>query len=248
MSNTKRFLGFLLAALFTASASPAQDQSGNASGQGGLNLTVFKDVSDYSDGLEIRKKTLESIRDAVSQGNTSDEIYEALEFMSKEGLNNNANNRNTVRNDYPDIRREVAVQLGKMGTERAANILVKMCDRKEKDFYVLLEVIRALGDIGLNENDIVVNRIYETVRGLNELPPNNIVTENVIFSAIDAFDKIDKKNGGFKNKAVFNTVLDFLERVSKNESFPGRPEGRISVRVRAKNVKEELLRRNAERG
>jgi len=245
MVKTERFFGLILAAFCILSSVAAQEQSGPPPRQGGLNLTAFKGIYG-SDGLELRKRTLDSIGESVSQGNTGDEIYEALEYLSMEGLKNRALQKGQLLNNYPDIRLLSAAQLGRLGTEKAANILVQICN-SETDLYVLRETIKALGDIGINDNDNTVKTIAWKVRGYNRRVPDNIV-ESVILSSIDAFDKIDKKNDGIKNQAVFKDIIEFLELVSKNDNFSRwRGQGQISIQDRAKNVKEELLRREAER-
>jgi len=249
MTVTKRLLSLALAAFFIVSAVAAQEPGGNAPRQGAprqLNLTAIKAV--YGpDGLELRKKALENIREAAGSDNTGDDIYAALEYMSMEGLKNKTlSEKGHVLNNYPDIRLAAAVQLGKLGTEKAANILLQICN-SETDLYVLYETIKALGDIGFNDNDKTVKTILWKVQGYNQRTPDNAV-ESVILSAIDAFEKIDKKNDGIKNQGVFKNVLEFLERVSKNESVSKwRGEGRISIQERAKLAREELTRREEER-
>jgi len=248
MTDTKRLFSLALAAFLIVSAVAAQDQGGSppAAGQGSLNLTVLKSV--YGpDGLELRKKTLESIREAAGGENTGDDIYAALEYMSMEGLKNKTlSEKGHILNNYPDIRLATAVQLGKLGTEKAATILLQIC-ASETDLYVLRETIKALGDIGYNDNDNTVKTILWKVQGYNQRTPDNAV-ESVILSSIDAFEKIDKKNDGIKNNGIFKNVLEFLERVSKNENVSRwRGEGRISIQERAKSVREELSRRESER-
>jgi len=240
MKNTKRLFSFMLTAFFIASAVAvrAQDSGGTAPRQASLNLMVFKGI--YGpDGLAIRKKTLESINTAVEQGNTSDEIYAALEYMSVEGIKNKAMERGQLLNNYPDVRQLVAAQLGRMGTPKATELLLQMCNAEKLDLYVLRDTIKALGDIGINENDATVRAIVWNVRNFNPGRPDSAI-DRVIYSAVDALDKIEKKNDGIKNQKDFDDVQDFLKRVS---------EGHFStpVRDRAKHVLEDILRRNAER-
>ncbi|MDR2921775.1 MAG: HEAT repeat domain-containing protein [Treponema sp.] len=244
MLNIKRLFSFTLTVFFIVSAAAAQD-SGGAARQESLNLMVFKGVYG-SDGLEIRNKTLKDIGEAVARGNTGDEIYSALEYLSMEGLKNKAMDKGQLLNNYPDIRLQAAVQLGRLGTAKASGILIQICGA-ENDIYVLRETIKALGDIGMNENDNTVKVIIWKVRGFNQRPADNNI-ESILFSAIDAFDKIDKKNDGIKNEGVFKDVLEFLERVSQNDNFSRRrPQGQISVQDRAKTVREDMLRRDAQR-
>jgi len=241
MLKTKRLFSFMLTAFFIASAAAAQaqDSGGTAPRQASLNLMIFKGIYG-SDGLSIRRKTLESIKDAVEQGNTSDEIYAALEYLSMEGLKNRTMERGRILNDYPQIRASVADRLGKIGGAKATDILLQLCNAERKDeYYVLQMAINALGDIGINENDVTIRTIIWNVRNYNPGRPDSGI-DRVIYSAVDALDKIDIKNEGIKNQKDFLDVQDFLKRVS---------DGHFStpVRDRAKHVLEEILRRNAER-
>jgi hypothetical protein len=239
MINSKRLFSFTLTAFFIISAAAAQDSGGAASRQqASLNLMVFKGI--YGpDGLTIRKKTMESINNAVEQGNTSDEIYAALEYLSMEGIKNRAMIRGQLLNNYAEIRQMVAAQLGRMGTAKATELLIQLCNAEKLDLYVLRDTIKALGDIGINENDITIRTIIWNVRNFNPSRPDS-VTDRVVYSAVDAVDKIEKKNEGIKNQKDFIDVQDYLKSVS---------DGHFStpVRDRAKQALEDILRRNSER-
>ena len=244
MSNIKRFFSVTLMAFFIVSASFAQDAGGTAS-DGGTQRQVRMDLNRFrtvygSDGLEMRKKILNDIGEAVKQGNTNDEIYAALEYMSMEGLKNRSMERGRIQNDYPQIRADVAEQLGKIGTEKAAEILIQQCRNEQNEQYNILEkIINALGDIGINENGATVKNILWRVRVYNPAYPDTSV-ERVIAPAIYALYKIEKKNDGFKNEDDLKDVQTFLDRVNKGHFT--RP-----VQDYAKKVLEEILRRDAER-
>jgi len=240
MIKTKRLFSFTLTVLFitSAAAAQAQDSGGTAPRQASLNLMVFKGIYG-ADGLAVRKKTLESINNAVEQGNTSDEIYAALEYMSVEGTKNRAMERGQLLNNYADIRQMVAAQLGRIATPKATEILLQMCNAEKLDLYVLCDTIKALGDIGINENDATIRAIVWNVRNINPSRPDSAV-DRVIYSAVDALNKIEMKNDGIKNQKDLSDVQDFLKRVS---------DGHFStpVRERAKHVLEDIVRREAER-
>jgi HEAT repeat protein len=239
MLHTNRLFGITLMAFFVMPVAAAQDSDRNAaSQQGSLNLMVFKDVYG-SDGLDMRRKILKDIQDAVARGNTSDEIYAALEYMSMEGLKIKSTQ---LKAGYAEIRKDVAEQLGSMGTERAVNILIQLCNA-ETNIDVRRATITALGDIGINENGNTVKIILWKVRGYNQRPPDSDV-ERIILSAIDAFDKIDKKNNGIVNQS--REVQEFLDNVSRNERFPRR-QGQASVQEHAKQVLEEMRQRDMQR-
>jgi len=240
MINTRRFFSITLTALFIAAAVAAplaaQDSGGKASTPGDSDLMIFKDVYG-ADGLEMRKKILQDIKDAVAHGNTSDDIYAALEYMSMEGLKNKSAQ---LQGGYPEIRGSVADQLNSMGTAKATEILIQLCGAEKKDeYYVLQRTIKALGDIGINENDTTIKAIVWKARIYNPPVPNPLV-DRVIGTAIDALDKIESKSDGMKNQKDYQDLQDFLKRVS-NGHF-SKP-----VRDRAKQILEDMLQRKIQR-
>jgi len=241
MSNIKRFFSLTLMAFFIMSAAIAQDSGGKTRQQLRLDVNSIKDTTG-SEGLDKRNKMLKDIDEALARGETSDEIYAALDFMSREGLANKIMRLGQLINNFPTVRQQVAVELGKMGTTRAAEILIQLC-RNETVPYVQWEVIRALGDIGVNENGNTVSVIIFKLQGINERNPDSN-NERIIRSAIEAFDKIDKKNNGFGNQA--KQVEEFLDNVSRNKRFT-RQANQVSVDERAKQVLEEILRRESQR-
>jgi hypothetical protein len=247
MLNIKRFIGFTLTAFFIVSviAAPlaAQDAGGGASGGGTQrqNRLDINSLREAPDNLDIRNKMLKDISDAIAGGDTSDDIYAALEYMSREGLANKTMRQGQLLNNHPTIRRDVAIELGKMGTARATEILIQLC-KNEVTPYVQWVVITALGNIGINENGSTVTEILFKLRGINERPPDSDV-ERILLSAIDAFDKIDKKNNGLGNKS--NEVQEFLGNISK---MTFRRYGNLAqTNERAKQVLEDILRRESQR-
>ena len=236
MLNIKRFFSITLMVFFIASVSAAQDSGGGTLRQNRPDLNRFKSVYG-SDGLELRKTILKEIGDS---GDTSDEIYAALEYMSLEGLKNNVMERGRLQNNYPEIRELAAEQLGRMGTAKAADLLIQLCNAEQKEeYYVLQKAIKELGDIGINENDKTAKAILWKVRVYNPRSPDTSI-ERVIISAIYALDKIDQKDDGIKNPENFRETQTFLDRVNKGHF--SRP-----VQEYAKKVLEEVLRRNSQR-
>jgi hypothetical protein len=251
MSNIKRFIGLTLTAFFimSAVAAPlaAQDSGGRASGggtqrQNSLDVNSLRDVTG-PDGLDYRNKMLKDIAEAVSAGDVSDEVYAVLDYMSREGLANKTIRQGQLLNDYPTIRRQVAEQLGKIGTAKAAGILIQLCRNENSALDVQRETIRALGDIGVNENGTTVTVLIFKLRGFNERNPDSDV-ERVLLAAVEAFDKIDKKNNGFANQS--KEVQEFLDNVAKNKRFPRRPN-QPTLDERAKQVLEDMIKREAQR-
>lgn len=246
MSNIKRFFSLALTAFFIVSAvvAPlaAQDSGGAAQRQLQIDINSIKDITG-PDGREKRNKLLKDIGEAVAKGDTSDDIYAALEYISKEGLTNRTNNQGSMTNDYPDIREGAVKELGRMGTAKAADILILLCGN-ETVFDVQKNIIDALGNIGINENGRTVGGIFRIplLQRYSARSTTDINFIRLANSAIDAFDKIDKKNNGLGNRA--KEVQEFLDVISKKQ-FPRL--GDLILHERAKKLLEELLRRESQR-
>ena len=249
MLNIKRFISFTLMAFFIMSAVAvrAQDAGGRAASGGGAQwrnrLDAIKDTTGPT-GIDMRNKLLKDIGEAIAQGDTSDDIFAALEYMSKEGLANRTNTQGLVLNDYHPIRKEAVRELGRMGTTRAADILILLC-RNETVFDVQQALIIALGNIGINENGKTVDAIFSIPKfqGYNARSTTDIDFERLVNSAIDAFDKIDKKNNGLGAKS--KKVQEFLDDISKKH-FPKHGD-LVPIHERAKLVLEEIIRRESQR-
>jgi hypothetical protein len=253
MMNIKRFIGFTLTAFFIVSAVAAplaaQDAGGRASSGGTqrqtpLDINSLRDVTG-SEGMDRRNKMLKEIAEVVAKGgDISDEIYAALEYMSKEGLTNKTYRQGQLLNDYPTVRRQVVDQLGKIGTAKATDILIQLC-RNETVPDIQWEAISALGSIGINENGKTVDAIFsiQKLRRYDGHSTTDTDFERIVSSAIDAFDKIDKKNNGIGNRS--KQVQEFLDNISKKH-FPRRGD-QVSIQDRAKQVLEDMIKKESQR-
>jgi hypothetical protein len=231
------------------SAIAAQDAGGRTSGgetqkQNSLDISVLRE-SYGPDALERRNSILKDISDAISNGDTSDDIYAVLEYMSKEGLSNKRYSNSLLVNNFPTVRRQVAEQLGRMGTARATEILILLCRNEKDDFGVQLAAVNALGNIGINENGFTVDAIFiiPRLRYYKAQETRNQNYKRLVSSAIDAFDKIDKKSNGLGNRT--DKVHEFLDYISKLHFVKGQDQ--VPLHERSKQVLEEMIKRETQR-
>jgi len=145
---------------------------------------------------------LEYIRDAIDRGNTSDEIRQTLEYLSREGRRNMARESGRLVNNFPDVRRQAARALGTMGTEQARQSLLEIL-QFENEPMVLQEAIKALGDIGQDENGEAVAHISWVMNRFNNLNPDNIMA----VATIDAFERIARNNNGLNSPDAVRTLV-----------------------------------------
>ena len=149
---------------------------------------------------------LEYIEDAIERGNTNDEIRQTLQYLSREGRRTVAREDGRVVNNFPDVRRQSARLLGVIGTEEAQKTLLEL-SQIENEPMVLQEVIKSLGDIGLNENNETVSHIAFIMRRFNHSNPDNLMA----LATIDAFERIARQNNGINSPEAIQTLVLIAE-------------------------------------
>jgi HEAT repeat protein len=188
--------------------------------QESVELMIIREQS-RADSLEMKLIALEYIKEAIDKGNTGVEIQGALEYLSMEGVLNKSIENGRVTNNYPEVRLKAATYLGDLGTTEAKNTLIKLL-YIDKEPMVLQEAVKSLGKIGTNDNNETINAIAGAVdRKSNLQQPDNLLA----FSALDAYSKIAKANGGIKDPMTIQTII----RIAEGNYTP-------TVRNRAKQV------------
>ena len=212
MSLLKRFSILTVLAVFAVSIVAAQSSDRNREMtveesylQESIENTIIREAA-RSENREQKLIALEYIGDAIGRGNTSPEILNTLEYLCFEGTRSVARQSGRIVNNYPDIRRQAVKQLGALGTEEAKNILLQICQH-ENEPMVLQEAIKALGDIGLNDNNETIANITLVVSRFDNLKPDNLVA----LATIDTFDKIAKKNNGLNSTDAVRLLMRISE-------------------------------------
>ena len=173
--------------------------------QESVELMIIREQS-RTDNRDMKFVALEYIGDAINRGNRSDDIRAALEYLSLEGVVNIARENGRVVNNFPDVRKEAATYLGKLGTPEAKNTLLKMV-YGDNEPMVITEAIRSLGTIGTNDNDEVTQTIAWTLNRFHVLNPDNFLA----LSALDAFERIAVANNGIKDRNVMESIIKIAE-------------------------------------
>jgi len=196
MKGIYRFSALIIAALvaipagFGQSQSSASDTSGGTSQQEAVDLMIIRE-SVKEDSLEQKLIALEFTGSLLEQGDTNDAIRIALQRLSLEGTNAQNRESGRIKNDFPQVRREAARQLGALGTEEAKIALLQVCI-SDNEPLVLQEAVRALGEIGIdNDGEVVGTIVWVTNKYNNSVAPDNFLA----LAAIDALDKLAKNNG-----------------------------------------------------
>ena len=157
--------------------------AGTVSAQSRTEKTVEEDylvsiedviITELSASPEYDNKflALQYLENALSEGRTSPDMVAALRSLAGEGVTKKARTNGRLMNNYPDIRKKACELLGQVGTEDAKNTLVQIVS-DDQESMVVAAAVHSLGDIGLNENDEVVNAIEFMQRKFAALNPSS---------------------------------------------------------------------------
>ncbi|MDR2953283.1 MAG: HEAT repeat domain-containing protein [Treponema sp.] len=210
MHTIRRFFIFVIMAVFTASFAAAQSNSGRELSveesylQEAIENMIIREMS-RADNLDQKLVALEYIGEAIKHGNTSDDVLQALEYLSMEGQRTIARENGRIMNNFPSVRRQTAKYLGQIGTQEASDALVMML-HTDNESMVLQEVIKSLGEIGINNNNETVIYIIDVTSRYDRNKPDNILA----VASIEALEKIAKKSG-----SVDPNAINLLMRISQ---------------------------------
>ena len=178
MFSFNRLFTLLMMSAFAVSTLIAQSNSANEMSveasylQQSMELMIIRETA-RATTRDQKLIALDYIGDAIERGNTSDDIRQTLEYLSREGRRTVARENGRVTNNFPDVRRQAARYLGIIGTEEARDALLEIC-QFENEPMVLQEAIKSLGDIGLNDNNETIANIAWVMRRFDNLNPDTL--------------------------------------------------------------------------
>ncbi|MDR3284162.1 MAG: HEAT repeat domain-containing protein [Treponema sp.] len=170
----------------------------------------------YSIDRPSRMLLLDTVTDAVQPGAEVDpSIFSAIVLLATEGVANPARSGGRLVNSFPDIRVSACNLLGIIKTgDSKTNLLTVL--HYDSDPTVLGAAVRALTNIGLNENDDVVLAIIvlqQRQTGLNR-PSNTLAIE--ILKAYDFFSqKVTRKDPMVQSILAIITDYRYVAAVRK---------------------------------
>ena len=161
-----------------------------------------------SDDYDNKLVALQYLQSALDDGNTSDAVIQALDRLAGEGLTSQTRTNGRLSNNYPEIRRQACLLMSKVPTEHSKNTLVSIAVA-DNEPMVIAAAVKALGEIGINNNDETVDAIAFANRRNQVLNP----TSSLALEVLNAYEALASST---ENK---KTMIDSVARISTDYHY-----------------------------
>ena len=207
-------LAFLVSSVF-AQESQVKKQNNNKEEETSVESEYLNDVDGdiiitlaESDDYDNKLVALQYLQSAIEDGNESDAIIQALDKLAGEGLTNQTRKNGRLTNNYPEIRRQACLLMAKVPTEHSKNTLVSIAVA-DNEPMVIAAAVKSLGEIGINENDEVIDAIAFANRRNQVLNPTSSLALEVLTAYETLADKTENKK----------TMIDSIARISSDYHY-----------------------------
>ena len=210
MLSTRKIIFCLLAALLVLPLAAQEEDSIMTVEEAYLSNTesvIIKELA-RSTGRDAKQVALQYIEEAIDGGRTSADIMEVLRDLAGEGVFYTVRENGRVTNNYPDIRMKACELLGKTGSQDAVKTLVSVL-YVDSEPSVATAAVKALCEIGSNENDEVINMINWIARKFDVVMP----TSSLAFEILNAIEKFAPS---IENKTE---TIENLVRIASNYNY-----------------------------
>lgn len=158
----------------------------------------------FSSDREVKLQVLDELEATIENGKVDDpdKVEFVLEYLGMEGTARRIRESNRLTNYYPEVRRRAANLLGRLGGEKAKNALVSILLIDDEPM-VKAEAAYALGVVGLNDSNEVVQALLFTLEHENpEMPDNNLA-----YAVCLAMEKIGERNNGIREPDAYRALV-----------------------------------------
>ena len=166
----------------------------------------------FSDSREIKLDVLDEIEVMIEEGTVDDpdKVEFVLEYLGMEGTARRVRESARLINYYPEVRRRSANLLGRLGGVRAKDALVSILLIDDEPM-VKAEAAYALGVIGMNDGNEVVQALLYTLENEDPQMPDN----NLAYAVCLAVEKIVEANDGNLDSAAYSDLARTLVRIAQ---------------------------------
>lgn len=179
-----------------------------------------------ADDRDSKLVSLQYLEAALDSGRASPDMVYALEMLAGEGSFTQARTNGRLANNFPDIRAKACDLLAKAKTEESKQILLKVT-LADNEPMVATAAIRALGEIGLNDKNDVLEAVSWVEKKYAILNP----TSSLALEVLTAYEKL-------ASTASDNTVMiQSISAIATNYNYV------TPVRTKALNLLKKLTGR-----
>ena len=183
----------LTAFVFTVSAQTSADNESNVESEylSSIEDVVITELA-TSEERDSKLVALQYLENAVNEGRTTPDMKKALDGLAGEGIASQSRTNGRLMNNFPDIRAKACDILANVKTEESKNALVKVA-LADNEPMVITAAIRALGDIGINDNDEVSETIAWDQKKNAVLNPTSSLALEVLIAYEKIADSVQNK-------------------------------------------------------
>jgi len=224
MKVCKKVAFSLLAVLFVANVHAQQSEKTVESEYlSSVEDIVITELA-TSEELDNKLVALQYLEAAINDGRTSPDMMVALDALAGEGITSQSRTNGRLMNNYPQVRAQACDLLAKVPTEESKTTLKKIA-LADNEPMVVTSAIRALGEVGLNDGDDVIDTInWVSQKNLYVNPTSSLALEILV-----AYEKLVDK---VEDKA---SMLQSVNKIASNYNYVP------SVRNRAKELSKKLI-------
>lgn len=165
-----------------------------------------------SDERDNKLVALQYLENAVEEGRVTPDMVVALDHLAGEGVNTQSRQGGRLLNNYPDIRAKACDLLGKVPTEESKATL-KNIALADNEPMVITAAVRSLGEIGMNDNDDVVNTIAWANKKNAVLNPTSSLALEVLVAYEKIADKVQDKSAMIQSVGQIATNYHYVKPV-----------------------------------
>ncbi|MCR4822397.1 MAG: HEAT repeat domain-containing protein [Treponema sp.] len=210
MKSLKKIACTTCALLLTFSLA-AQEKSAEEEYLSTVEDVVIGELAN-SDERDNKLVALQYLENAVEEGRVSPDMMVALDHLAGEGINTQSRQGGRLVNNYPDIRAKACDLLAKVPTEESKTTL-KNIALADNEPMVITAAVRSLGEIGMNDNDDVVNTIAWANKKNAVLNPTSSLALEVLIAYEKIADKVQDKASMIQSVGQIATNYHYVKPV-----------------------------------
>lgn len=203
----------------TTSQSSGQSSSQEKKSETSVESEYLSSVEDVvitelanSDERDNKLVALQYLEAAVNDGRATPDMINSLDHLAGEGISSESRTNGRIINNFPDIRAKACDILANVKTEESKNALVKVA-LADNEPMVITAAVRSLGEIGINDQDEVVDTIAWANKKNAVLNPTSSLALEVLIAYEKLADTVQNKSAMIQSVGQIATNYHYVTPV-----------------------------------